>query len=202
MTDIIFDLETLGLPPDGVIVAGAFLVFDMKEKYTFKQLVDKALYVKFNIKEQKKSGRVVNSDTIAWWKKQSKEAQKELLPSNKDLSMIDAINKIKQYFNDNGIHNSKKVFGFCRGQSFDFPLIVDLFEKNNLPHYWLVDFWRQRDVRTFIGATLGDHQIDKITLPEEILDIDNFVAHNCTHDIARDVLMMQHALKIAYGEEE
>lgn len=202
MKTFVCDVETLGGAPHGVIVSAAFLIFDMEKDYTFNQLVKQALYIKFNVKEQKTAGRLVQQGTVDWWKKQAKEAQMKLLPSSDDLTMIDAIHKIHKYFNDNGIFTGKDLFGFCRGQSFDFPLLVDFYEMNNLSHMWLLDFWRQRDTRTYIGAALGKISMDKVNLPKEVFDPAQFLAHDPVHDIAKDILMMQYAQKYATGEVE
>jgi hypothetical protein len=198
--NFIFDLETLGKTADSVIVAAAFLVFDLNKKYTFKELVKNALYVKFDVKDQKKAGRKIDPGTVEWWKSQNIDAQKELLPTKNDLSMVNAIQTITDYLNKNGISNSKNVMGWCRGTSFDFPMITNMYIQNNSEHLWLCDFWNQKDVRTYIGATVGDHSINKIDLPKEILTESQFTAHDCRHDIARDVLMIQYANKIAYDE--
>jgi len=198
----IFDTETLGNPPDGVIISCAVLVFDFDTPHTFKELINNACYIKFDIAEQRALGRKINPDYVAWWKKQSKAAKKELIPTNKDVTAVEGLKQIKDYLNANGITSRKDTYAFCRGQSFDFPLLEHIHWQTNLQHYWLCDFWKQRDSRTFIGSTLGDITRDKVPLPNSVFNEDDFIAHNCVHDIAKDVLMMQYAVKYAYGEEE
>lgn len=202
MKTFVCDTETLGGAPHGVIVSAAFLIFDLEKDYTFQELVKSALYVKFNVKEQKEKGRKIQQNVIEWWKKQDKEAQIKLLPSKNDVSMTEAIHIIHKYFNDNGIYNGKDLYGFCRGMSFDFPLLVDMYEMENLSHMWLLDFWKQRDTRTYISAALGSLKTDKVNLPKEVFDPKDFLAHDPVHDIAKDVLMMQYAQKYATGEVE
>lgn len=202
MKTFVCDTETLGGAPHGVIVSAAFIVFDLEKDYTFKELVKNALYIKFDVQEQKAAGRQIHKATLDWWKKQSKAAQVKLLPSKDDVSMAQGIANIHSYMNANGIYNGKDMFGFCRGMSFDFPLLVDLHEINNLQHMWLLDFWRQRDTRTYIGAALGNLSIDKVPLPASVFNPDDFVAHDPVCDIAKDILMMQYAQKYATGEVE
>lgn len=196
----IFDLETLGGSPDGVIVSAAFLVFDLNDKEsTFEDLVSNALYVKFDVKQQKTLGRNIDQDVLAWWKKQSKEAQAELLPSKNDVKVDEGIDTINKYLRDHGI-TRKNAFGFCRGQSFDFPLIESLYKTANRFDEWPCMFWNQRDTRTYLGTMVGKLDIKDIPLPPNV--IQGFIHHNAVHDIAKDVLSMRYAEMYAFGEAE
>lgn len=197
---IIFDMETLGGPPDAIIVSAAFLVFDLEDKTkSFQELVNDSLYIKFSIADQKKMGRTVDSDTLAWWKRQSKEAQLELLPSNKDLTVNEGIDEITKYFRDKNV-NPKNCIAFCRGQSFDFPLIENLFASVNRQNEWPCKFWNQRDTRTYLGTMAGKIDVKDIPLPPN--EIQGFIHHNAVHDIAKDVLSMRYVEMYAFGEAE
>lgn len=195
----IFDTETLGPSPHGIVVSAAFIVFDFDKDESFTDLISKALYIKFDIKDQIALGRVKDKSTIEWWKKQSPEAQKKLLPSKDDVSLNDGIDLIVDYFKAHNITKSNSV-GFCRGQSFDFPLITDLFKTVNREHQWPNNFWNQRDTRTYIGTMLGKIDIREVPLPKGV--INNFIAHDPVHDIAKDIITMKYAEKYAFGEVE
>lgn len=197
---LIFDVETLGGAPHGIVASGAFLAVDFDADYTFDQLIEMAMLIKFDVKDQKTRGRLMTPDVMAWWKKQSKEAQDKLKPSSLDVDMITGLKEIAQYCKQHGI--TKNSFGFCRGQSFDFPLVVDMFTTANMLEHWPIAFWRQRDTRTWIASALGKIDIDKVPLPASVFNPSHFIAHDPIHDIARDVLMMQYAQKYACGEVE
>ena len=195
----IFDLETLGGAPHGIIVSAAFIAFDFNTDETFQDLVSKALYIKFNAKEQKQLGRAADKSTIEWWKKQSPEAQAKIIPSNDDVSVNDAIDLIVDYFKAHKLTQRNSI-GFCRGQSFDFPLITDLFKCVNRENEWPNNFWNQRDTRTYIGTMLGKIDIREVPLPKGT--INGFIAHDPVHDIAKDIITMKFAEKYAFGEVE
>ncbi len=195
---LLFDLETLGPSPTGIVANAAFLAADLDIDYTFDELLSLTTIVKFDAKEQLAMGRITSADTLAWWKRQSPAAQAILKPSKDDVSLEDGLKIIVKYCRDNGI--SGDSFGFCRGQSFDFPLIVDLFESVNLQKHWPIAFWRQRDIRTYISAIIGKLSMDKIALPKSVFNELAFVAHNAAHDIAKDFLMMQYAMKYVTGD--
>lgn len=196
----VIDLETLGNAPHGAIVSAAVLVFDLKDrKKDFKDLCNEALYVKFNLKEQKAKGRKIDKDVVTWWKDQSKEAQKELLPSDKDVNINEGLDLITNYLTERGVV-PKNSIAFCRGQSFDFPLIVDLYESCDRGFDFPNKFWNQRDTRTYIGTLANQIDIRDIPLPDGTLD--GFIHHNAVHDIAKDVLKMRYAEMYAFGEAE
>jgi len=195
----IFDLETLGSNSHSVIVSAAFTTFDFNKDETFSDLVSKALYIKFNVKEQRQLGRLVDPGTVAWWKKQNKEAQAKLIPSTDDVLVNDGLDLIVDFFKAHGL-TAKNSIGFCRGQSFDFPMIVDLFQCAGRESDWPNAFWNQRDTRTYIGAMLGKIDVREVPLPENA--IKGFVHHDPVHDIAKDILTIKYAEKYAFGEVE
>ncbi len=195
---LLFDLETLGPAPTGIVASAAFLAADLDIDYTFDELLSLVTTIKFNSKEQLSMGRITSADTLAWWKRQSPAAQSILKPSKEDVSLEVGLRRVAKYCKDNGI--TRESFGFCRGQSFDFPLIVDLFESLDMQSMWPIAFWRQRDIRTYISAIIGKHSMDKIALPKSVFNELHFVAHNAAHDIAKDFLMMQYAMRYVTGE--
>ena len=196
----ICDFETLSAPPNCIVLSGAFLVFDIEKNIPFDELVKDALFVKFDVKEQKAMGRRTDQYTLEWWKKQSKEAQKHILPSKNDISIKEGVDQIQTYLYERGIRNPRKTLGFARGTSFDLPILEELYEaagrRNELP----VEWYNYRDIRTYIGTMIGEAHKHSVPLSKNV--INGFVAHDCRHDIAKDVIMMQYSEKYAFGEEE
>lgn len=196
-----FDVETLGTGPNAVVVSAAFLVFDFNERKTFDEYVNDALYIKFNIKEQKEKGREICPDTLEWWKKQDPVVRAELMPSAKDVSIEEGVRQILEYLAARGVHSGvdKHVHRFCRGQDFDIPILNSLFKMvgKTLPGA----FWNSKDIRTFISAATLDFTMTTIYKDDrEYKTIPGFRIHDARHDIAKAVIEMQNVVKLVTGE--
>ena len=200
----VFDLETLGQQKNAVVVSAAFLAFDFTEKKTFEELLADTFYVKFSITDQKQNhGRTTDKSTIEWWMKQDHEVKKELAPSKLDKTVGEASEAILEYLASRGIHNgnSKKVFRFCRGQDFDIPILESLMAsaKYELPGA----FYNSRDIRTFVSAVIMDLNTTTIYKDNvEYKTLKGFKKHDARHDVAKAVLEMQMAVRLAMGEME
>ena len=199
----VFDLETLGQQKNAVIVSAAFLAFDFTEKKTFEELLKDTFYLKFSITDQKAAGRPTDKSTIEWWMKQDPIVKKELAPSQADKTMGEAVAAIIGYLKERGIHdgNGKKVFRFCRGQDFDIPILESFFASvgAELPGV----FFNSRDIRTFISAVIMD--LNNTTIYKDGVEyktLKGFKKHDARHDVAKAVLEMQNAVRLATGEME
>lgn len=195
------DVETLGTGRDAVVVSAAFLVFDFNEQKTFEEYVNDALYVKFSVKEQKEKGRIIDPDTLEWWKRQDDVVRRELMPSAQDVSIEEGTRQILQYLADRGIHKGvdKQVIKFCRGQDFDIPIMNSLMELvgKELPGA----FWNSRDIRTFIAAATLDFTMTTIYKDDrQYKTIPGFRIHDARHDIAKAVVEMKNVVKLVTGE--
>lgn len=200
----VFDLETLGQQKNAVVVSGAFLAFDFKEQKTFEELLKETFYVKFSVNDQKANhGRTTDKSTIEWWMKQDPEVKAELAPSKLDMTASQASEAILAYLAQHGIHtgNPKKVFRFCRGQDFDIPILESLMASAGyeLPGA----FYNSRDIRTFVSAVIMD--LNNTTIYKDNVEyktLKGFKKHDARHDVAKAVLEMQMAVRLAMGEME
>lgn len=202
----IFDLETLGKSPDGVILDISCLVVDLNKIQnppTFEELVSSAKNWKLDVKDQLKNGRKTDSNVLDWWKNKSEEAKQVLKTTGTEVTLNSALDDIGLYLYENGF-DRKTGLGYCRGQSFDFPLIVDAISKKhnttNTLGLELCHFWNQRDIRTAISGILLDDKKTNTPLRKGILN--GFVKHNSIHDIAKDALMIIYAKRYALGLED
>ena len=59
---LLFDLETLGPSPTGIVANAAFLAADLDIDYTFDELLSLTTIVKFDAKEQLAMGRITSAD--------------------------------------------------------------------------------------------------------------------------------------------
>lgn len=176
----IFDIETLGTESTSVVLSASVIEFEATEKYTYEELLSKALFVKFNVKEQIETyNRTVDKDAISWWKKQTEYAQSiSLKPTSMDLSVIQGIQNLKDY-----IDPKQKIW--ARG-SLDQMVIDSLCRSAKVESISQYNNWR--DIRTAIDLL-------KDTANNGYCDIPNFnkqdvIKHHPTHDCAYDIMML------------
>ena len=194
--DIIYDFETVAIGENAAVPSLAILAFDPSELLTFDELINNSLRLKFNLKQQFTDyDRKYDASTIAWWKdSQRAEAYKQvIMPSSEDISLSEAPLRINQYLASMGYQPNSGEKVWTRGNDFDVPLMKNIYEMfgKEVPY----PFWCVRDIRTEIDAITpywddsheGKGYTKNFPYPE------GFIAHVETHDIARDVLMMQYS---------
>lgn len=204
--DVMFDFETFAKGGNAAVIDVAVIPFVSNPEVveTFDDLVQRALHVKFDLKSQK-GKREFDKGTIEWWKKQSDEAKAGLAPTDKDVTTEVGIKLIVDFIKNSGV-NFWESQGWCRGQSFDWPIMVDLIkthlagEDGDTFKLEPVAFWNQRDVRTAIEALLLVRDMTTTPLPAGTLS--GFIAHNSIHDTAKDILMLKYAKRYALGLED
>lgn len=201
--DFIIDLETLGSRPDSIVVDISVVVFDSDPTIvqTFDELCNAGRRFKLNLQSQK-GVRSTMATTIAWWKEQDEAAKKNLKASPEDLTVEEAIPQLLDYLKKSGV-NTWKSQGWCRGMSFDFPILVDMirqtFKTDITDDLEPVKFWAQRDIRTAIEALALTRGLSMTPLRNGVLT--GFVAHDSIHDCAKDVIMLKTAQRYALGLE-
>ena len=211
LRDFIIDYETFGNVSNAAVIDLAAVVFDPNPEVieTFDELVSRGMKLKFNLKAQK-GVRLFGASTIEWWKKQSAEARANLAPSSEDIDHVEGVYKLLAFLKENGV-NAWDSFGWCRGQSFDFPILVDIIREGerrkgiadkDIDTFGLepCKFWNQRDVRTAIESLLMTRGLTTTPLHKGILD--GFIAHDSIHDCAKDILMLKYAQRYALGLDE
>lgn len=194
---VIYDFETLSQNQRRtVVVSFAMLTFTesryLSNPYTFEELVDSSLYVKFDVMEQKrKYERVVDKSTLDWWKQQSKEAQSALIPSENDISIANLYDTIVSYHNTALIKKQ-----FTRGNTFDPMILEYVFEQtgDSMPWHW----GSVRDTRSMIDGMSFGMKLDNKYIPGDLKD--KFIGHDPRHDIAMDVMRMQYLAQAILGE--
>lgn len=184
----IFDVETLGVESTCVILSAAIIYFDPEETPSYQDLLDNALFVKLNSKDQvKRLGRSVDLGTIDWWKNQHEYLKKVSLdPLPDDLLAEDAIDQLHAYMNR--YENPHKHTMWARG-SLDQMSIDSLCKRADKPMLTNYAVWR--DVRTAVdiltGATNGYCGVDR-----EGFDRTKVIKHHPVHDCALDAMMLMY----------
>lgn len=154
--------------------------------------------VKLSVEDQIKNfSRTIDLSVLEWWKKQDREVfDSTARPSKKDLSVKDAIVKLSKFIGNVEGFDSKKSYVWCRGPSFDFPIIKSLYNnaKLSVPY----NEFKIRDVRTYIDIL---HGVDngKYDLKECSVE---FKAHDCLYDAAMDAARLNELYYINSNQEE
>ena len=164
---------------------------DFSKDFTFEELLERSLFVKFDVKEQLNNyGRIKQEGAIQFWKEQSVEAKKKSFypDENLDVSVETGLGIIESYYNQ---HKTDE-FIWTRG-SFDQLAFESLYRAANNNKDAFMPFWMFRDIRTFIDL------FKKSTNGYGYCNIPNFdkskvIKHDPIHDIAYDAMMMK------YGE--
>lgn len=200
------DFETLATSPDAMLVSMAMVHFpDVGEEAeweklfesgdVFNELVTKnSKYIKFELSSQK-GLRVANKETIDWWKKQGSEASIQLLKSDDDVTLEEALPIIVDFFKEN--FDSKTDLLYSRGNAFDISMFENYLVQQNYVPFGLFKFWNARCVRTDIGSTLMSRKLDRCHVRKDILK--GFIEHNPIHDCCKDILMMYYAQQYTLG---
>ena len=196
---MIFDLETLGTDAFTCpVLSAAAYVFDTERfssnnPYTIDEIVSGAEYIKVDVNEQcTKLGRIIEKDTLEWWKKQDKEVQKaQLIPTADDKPVADIIKMLYNNYPD-------KANLYTRGNTFDPVIISSLCKQLFMaePYPW----HRVRDTRSLIEGLSWGSGIFNTFIPEGI-DEKTLAVHDPRVDIALDIMRIQ-ALVIAISQEK
>lgn len=192
--DYVTDFETLGMTADSVVLCCAITKFERdEEKPSEEKLRKNTKFLKLNVIDQIKAGRVVSQDTLDWWTTQPIDLQKEML-SNPDegLTLDEFVNEIIEFFSD----KDEQSTHWCRGMDFDFPLLRSLIRSSNVGKdidlkLFPIPFWNQRDIRSYISGLTANPSITKITLPDD-WEPKSFRAHNPIDDNVMAVLQLKY----------
>lgn len=185
---VIYDFETLSQDTQkGVVTSFALLPFSEKRyisnPYTYKELLENCVYIKFNVEEQVRTfKRVIDKSTIDWWAAQGPEAKKQITPMESDVSILD----LYKFICDNiDLKNHKKAY--TRGNTFD-PILLDSIleecDRKNPMHWGSI-----RDTRSMIEGMSFGMDLKNGFMPSDLAA--KFVKHDPRHDIAMDVMRMQ-----------
>lgn len=184
----IYDFETMSQDPvNGVVVSFAMLNFDPKRfttnPYTYHELVDNAKFMKFDVVDQVMNyGRTICKETVAWWGKQSKEAQAAIAPN---AAVDRPISELYSFYKENMPDYPRLTY--TRRNTFDPVFMTSLMKAtgNSEPYAW----WDVRDTISYIEGLAITGDIKNNFVPDDL--VEHFVAHDPRHDIAMDVMRLQ-----------
>jgi exodeoxyribonuclease VIII len=135
------DLETMGVNADALITTISAVRFDLKSGQCFEEFE-----TGLNWEEQIEHGAIIDSSTVQWWLKQSKEAQETMmrLPQNRIIDVLQEFNGwITKY-----IPNIKNAKLWGNGVTFDNTLLRNLYKRHGVD--FVLPYYCDNDVRTLV----------------------------------------------------
>lgn len=147
------DIEALAKHNDAVILTIGAQLFDpsvrgwetRKQRYIHTgDLYDPYMNVRVDVDEQERIGRRIDDETVAWWAKQSPEAQSDAFSPEDRQPLKDALLELTLL-----AEPCKRVWS--KGPLYDFAILEHAFEQMGLKTPW--KFWNVRDARTVYSLT-------------------------------------------------
>ena len=181
-----FDVETLGVESNSVILSATIVHFDTTNKPDYKHLLANACFVKFNAKEQVKIyKRTMDNDTMNWWNTQHDYIKQiSFFPKKDDLSVNDGLTQLKEYIDKYDPDRKQTIW--ARG-NLDQMIIASLCRQAGFdalsPHY----LWR--DVRTAVDLLTGSSN-GYCNVNYDGFTRDEVIKHHPTHDCAYDCMQL------------
>lgn len=189
---ISFDIETLGVESNAVILSAACVKFDLTDIERDKNLtlneryqnyLRDSLFVKFDRFEQINNGRIAEKEALDWWKNQSELAlQKSYWFTDTDLKIVEGIKIISEY--------CKGHTTFWARGGLDQILFDSLCRQFKQPT--IAEYWDWLDFRTALNLTKNSVKRGYCDIPE--FDFYKVVKHDPVHDAAYDVMMLLYGI--------
>jgi hypothetical protein len=192
----LFDVETLGVESNSVILSMACVYFKSGDTPSHQELKDSAFFCKFDVSDQvNRFGRKIDRDTIGWWKKQCKNAQIKSFIPNKDWDVpFEAGHAAMKLWVDS--KNDPNCWVWARG-GLDDVVLSSMERASGCENIFA--FHRWRDVRTAVdflyGTTSG---YVKTEVPGWVDDFDpalHITKHNPVDDCVFDAMQLLYGVK-------
>lgn len=148
--NIMIDTESFGVTPGSAILSIGAVKFDPEAGR-----LGETFQCHINLASSLLAGLTADADTIAWWRQQSDEARAQLLQPV-SLTLQDALFDFGRFLvTDQAGDPSGDPVVWCRGGSFDFPLLAAAYKAVGQPLPW--KFWNERDCRTLLKVAGYTH---------------------------------------------
>jgi exodeoxyribonuclease VIII len=140
-TSAMIDIETMGVSPDSAILTVGACAFDLAGDDTFDSITDR-FSTTISIESNEQAGRRIDGSTVAWWLKQSSEAQKALFePPIRNLKT--ALVELRIWLD--GLR-PKLQYLWANDPDFDVVILKNAFDQ--LGERWPISYALNRSVRT------------------------------------------------------
>ena len=184
----IFDVETLGVESNAVILSAALIHFDIDKRPTYQDLLDSACFVKIKAKDQvDRLKRTVDLGTLEWWQNQHEYVRSVSFdPNSTDVVAEDAITILHNYMNK--FPDAKTQTMWARG-SLDQMVIDSLAKKLDMQPITDYNMWR--DVRTAVDLLTGSTN-GYCSVEHPLFERAQVIKHHPVHDCALDAMMLMY----------
>lgn len=147
-THLMIDLETLATTPDAAVLTIGAVKFDPFGNELEDSNME-SFYVRVDLDSCDRIGLVTNDDTIAWWAKQSQEAQDEAFSEENRIDIVDAMHQLYKFS-----WGAKAVWS--HGAAFDIVICEHVFRKIEKAIPW--NFWQVRCTRTLFDIGINPNR--------------------------------------------
>lgn len=151
---VMCDLETMGMPPDGAVVSIGACFFDMKNEVigpTFEQTIHLGSAVE--------AGGTISPGTVMFWLGQPDQARKAIRFGGRQIAVV--LTEFSDWIAETCRHEDVYMWG--NSPSFDQQMLGGAYDRLGIKRPW---YWsRERDFRTVRGlfpkveydtSTMGD----------------------------------------------
>jgi hypothetical protein len=155
--ELMIDIEALDKRPTGIILTIGAQLFDPTSEHLWAEnsildpisgdRIPAELNIRIDVDEQEALGRTTDEDTIAWWAKQSAEAQEEAFGEEDRLSLKDSLTVLTRMAEVCGPKKSVRIWS--KGPTYDIMMLENAMEQAGVRIPW--SFWNVRDARTVYG---------------------------------------------------
>ena len=188
---LFYDIESLGVSSESVILSAAIVYVDPRENKTYEQVLDDVVFVKFDAQEQIQTySRKVDRNTVEWWTKKEDHVRKMSFNPCKEVDVCakEGLRILKQYAKS---HKTNTTV-WTRG-GMDAMITESLYKQvNETPFAYFNTF---RDIRTAVdilyNTSNGYTEISDLA-PE--FDKSKVKKHDPCHDIVYDAFMLYYGV--------
>lgn len=147
--DLMIDLETMGLPPDGALISIGAVFFDIPTQ-TVGPTFSRTIHLATSVRD----GGKINAATVMWWLRQGDDARKSVAYGGADIHVV--LKEFSEFID--GVCGKKTVRPWGNSASFDMGILGGAYQRSNLEVPW---FWaNERDFRTVQNLYSGAVKYD------------------------------------------
>lgn len=189
----VLDIETTGSRETAIVLSiGIVHVSNdaLDTIHTYEDLMNEQIFIKLDSKDQvKRFGRTADKSTVEWWSKQANIVKEySLSQSNTDVTIEHAMNMCEVWIKST--QTSSDELCFVRG-SMDIVVLDHIaWQLKSQP---LFEYYRYRDVRTFIDCTYPNSKGGYVEVDTNKCNgfaMHKVLRHHPVHDCCHDLAMM------------
>lgn len=182
MSEVMLDLETLGISSGAVILVIGAIKFNRGETWSEKKIENElgthdCFYTRIQIDSCVDSGLHIDPETEKWWSEQEQEVKYEALENPDRVTLKEALKSFTKWY---GTKYRMKIWG--NGSSFDCGILGEAYKRCGMTPPW--KFYMERDLRTIMD-------IGKV----KMCDLPQYGKHNAIYDCYRQIIGLQRAEK-------